>query len=194
MTSLFRDSSDNSQPTSPFCSQSSSSLQSEQQETVEAANTVLTGRSPPPPASLSRSKCNTLVLWDSEKRDEFQSWFTTTPYYNYLQNSNANDPRLKLPEWGSIVRRTGVWKHFDEGVEINQGRAKVVCKLCGQIMSHPNSQGGATTNMGRHLKSDTCSKKRKRPIDNRMSMDKHLKRVSPLNTSKYNVIAIANRS
>jgi BED zinc finger len=182
MAPLFNSTPHNSQPTSAFGFQSSPpQLQSEQQETAEPlANAVLTGRSPSPPDSLPRSKCNTLVLWDSEKRDVFQSWFTTTPYYNHIQNSNANDPNSKLrsPEWGSVVRRTGVWKHFDEGAETRQGRAKVICKLCGQIMSHPNSQGGATTNMGRHLRSEACSKKRARTIADQASIDKHLKRVS----------------
>lgn len=155
-----------------------SQLESSPSESPLQSDLVLTGQSPLPPDNLCRTKCNTIVLWDSERRDVFQSWYTTTPYYAYVQSPNS-DPKYKSPWDNTSARRSDLWKHFDEGAETRQGRPKVICKLCGQVMAHPSYQGGTTTNLFRHLKSDTCKKKRGRADEPMSIIDSlHVKRVS----------------
>lgn len=139
----------------------------------------LTGRAPHPPDTLRRSKCNGVVLWEDGKRDLFQSWFSTTPFFELLSASNHDHGRtVKLPDFGSSSRRADMWQHCEEGAGLLRGEGKIVCKLCGKVMTHPSSQGGSTTNMVRHLKSEACMKKGKRTMDDQNSIDRHIKKVS----------------
>jgi hypothetical protein len=149
----------------------------------------LTGRAPHPPDTLSRSKCNGVVLWEDEKKELFQSWFRTTPYFKHLSAFNHDHTgrrTVKLPDFGSLTRRADMWQHFEEGAEFFRGEAKIVCKLCQKIMAHPSSQAGSTTNMVRHLKSEFCMKQGKRTMENQKSIDSHVKKVSKVDFMSCN--------
>ena len=122
-----------------------------------------------PPTILKRigpGRKRNWVLYDAAYEDDFFSWWLHTEYGRQLNGGGRS--RIK---WSIGTRSAEVWNHFHQVAEIHTGRPKVVCQSCLTLLDHPHHKSNGTSAMGRHQKSSSCQKGKKRATQQTLIQD-----------------------
>ena len=69
------------------------------------------------------------VLW---RRDTVEYW---NPWWRQVLNSSKTD-KFGYFSWTKAKRSTD-WEHFEQGVDIQNGSPKALCKACWKVFAHP---------------------------------------------------------
>jgi len=134
----------------------------------------ISGRADEPPTDLTKSNNKQYILYpeDNTITALFDEWWNSTPYGIKLRELGRN------PRWGlTSSKENSAWPHFIEGVDIIQGKPLAICKYCEKSQPHPSIKKSGTSALWKHLKSQTCQKKKKRPLSAQATLEVHWKRV-----------------
>ncbi len=99
-------------------------------------------------SALPRLNGNEVVKWTLDKKDDFMSWWKTTPYgtAHHTKKGKGN------PKWDSRYHQDGVWKFFDQGARLTTGDPVLCCRSCPNIYVHPNKHHSGTSSLACHIK------------------------------------------
>lgn len=97
------------------------------------------------------------ILYEPSLEREFLGWWETTEYGQKLNGDGQSQIK-----WSTESRHADVWKHFDQVADIDTGRPRVFCQACLTLLDHPQHRKNGTSAMGRHQKSNTCRRGKKR--------------------------------
>ena len=112
------------------------------------ASTSITEFSQPlvPPAipnTLERvgpEKQKNYILWTEMVNTESVVWWLKTEFGSQMKRNIFENKR-----------QAECWKHFYQVAFIQDGSPKVMCKICGQILSHPANGHRGTSSMNKHF-------------------------------------------
>lgn len=112
-----------------------------------------------PPSLQSEISSRRIILFRPEegKKEAFLQWWETTEWGLAVKEKI---PGFGNPQWLSEVRRSPSWESFIQGAEIRDGRPRIQCSLCSDILDHPRAKHFGNKAMKTHLESQRCRRKR----------------------------------
>ncbi|KAJ6086552.1 hypothetical protein N7467_005466 [Penicillium canescens] len=97
------------------------------------------------------------ILYETAQEDEFLPWWLETEYGQQLNGGGRS--RMK---WSVMSHSAEAWEYFDQVAELSSGRPKVICRACSTLLDHPQHKSHGTSAMGKHQRSISCRKGKKR--------------------------------
>ena len=97
------------------------------------------------------------IFYTFNTSQKFNEWWLQTEYGAGV--AAGSDRRYMNPNWDSSGRTAEAWSLFHEAAERVTGRPKIICKLCDEVLEHPNNKNAGSSGLKIHIESKGCKKK-----------------------------------